>query len=290
VKTVCQNSKCSFFNHSQYVRKDGFYFRRDDSQRVQRFYCSKCKKSFSSSTSTLEYKQKKRRVNNVLRKLLCAKVSIRRCAIILDINKNTVLRKIIYLSKKSQQQHQTFLDLLEQPIISIQFDDLITKEQSKLKPLLVTIAVDVKSRMIIAATVSQIAAFGHLSKKAVKKYGKRKSNHFQKANEMFEKVACYIDPKVIITTDEHKRYPDIIKKHFPFATHKAYKSSRACIVGQGEMKKNARDPLFRINHTCASFRDNISRLIRSSWCLSQKAEMLQHHINKSLKLIFNRFY
>jgi hypothetical protein len=50
----------------------------------------------------------------------------------------------------------------------MQMDDLITKENSKLKPLSASIAVDEDRRLILGAEVSEIPAFGHLAKHAVK--------------------------------------------------------------------------------------------------------------------------
>jgi hypothetical protein len=234
----------------------------------------------------LEYRQKKRRVNYPLLQLLCSKVSIRRAALILKINKNTVLAKTIFLAKKVQTKNQKFLEkFLNNPIVHLQFDDLITKEQTKMKPLSITIAVDVKSRAIVAMRVSQIPAFGHLAKKAVDKYGKRPSHHFKVAKKMLKELSPFIDHHALIESDEHKSYPLFIRSLFPKAEHRTYKSEKACVVGQGEMKRNARDPLFPVNHACAMLRDNISRLLRRSWCLSQKATMLQHHLD-----IFQYFY
>ncbi|MBD67124.1 MAG: hypothetical protein CME62_18130, partial [Halobacteriovoraceae bacterium] len=58
---------------------------------------------------------------------------------------------------------------------------------------------------------------------------------------------------------------------------------RGCIAGQGELKKLRRDPLFALNHTCAMLRDNISRLVRKSWCVSQSIEKLQLHLDLYMK-------
>ena len=60
-------------------------------------------------------------------------------------------------------------------IESVQIDDLITSEHTKMKPVSVSVAVDKKTRMILALEVSKIPAFGHLAKKSRRKYGYRKS-------------------------------------------------------------------------------------------------------------------
>jgi hypothetical protein len=95
-------------------------------------------------------------------------------------------------------------------IHNIQLDDLITKENSKCKPLLVTLLVDADRRTILATKVSQIPAFGKLAKIALKKYGMRQ--------------------------DEHQRYPSYILSYLPIAKHEAFKSERATVAGQEELK------------------------------------------------------
>jgi len=77
---------------------------------------------------------------------------------------------------------------------------------------------------------------------------------------------------------EHARYPAAIKKHFPKATHRQYKSIRGCVTGQGELKKTQFDPLFSINHTLAMLRAKINRLVRRTWCTTKKNERLEDHM------------
>ena len=62
-------------------RKDGVYFRKSDSKTIQRYRCRSCGKSFSRATFSPCYRQKKRRVNEILFKLLSPGVSMRRAAI-----------------------------------------------------------------------------------------------------------------------------------------------------------------------------------------------------------------
>ena len=88
--------------------------------------------------------------------------------------------------------------------------------------------------------------------------------------------------KIITKTfesDEHNFYPPVVKKYFPEAKHKRYKGGRACVAGQGELKKKKYDPLFAINHTYAMFRANINRLIRRTWNTTKEIEQLQNHLD-----------
>ena len=272
---------CPRCTHLDSIKKDGHYFRAEDSHHIQRYRCTHCGKRFSQATLSFEYRQKKRRINAPLLRLLCSKVSIRRAAILLNVDKNTVLKRFYYLSSKYAFLNEQYLKKFyqQQAAVEIQFDDLITKEQTKLKPLSVTTVVDKKTRKIIGMRVSRIPAFGRLAEVGRKKYGKRQNEFAQNADELFAQIKRFIDKGAIIESDKSQFYPPLVNKHFPHATWHQYEGQKACVVGQGELKKGGRDPLFQINHTLAMLRDNISRLLRRSWCLSQKAEMLQMHLN-----------
>ena len=82
-----------------------------------------------------------------------------------------------------------------------------------------------------------------------------------------------------IKSDEHKNYPEFVHKFFPHGHYQRFKGAKGSIVGQGELKKLKRDPLFMINHTCAMLRANINRLIRKTWCTTKDPGMLQKHLD-----------
>ena len=259
--------------------KHGFYFRKDDSRKIQRFLCTKCGRRFSQSTATLECKQKKRRVNRLLFELLASGISMRRSARILKIHRTTVHRKFLYLAEKSRKKNELFLEQLETtPVTHMQFDDLITSVHTKLKPLSVTLAVDAKRRFILGTEVGSLPAFGHLAKLSRKKYGHRKNEHREKVDELFSKIEKVVDPVALIESDEHQNYKPIVNRFFPQATYQQYKGGRGAIVGQGELKKLNYDPLFKLNHTCAMLRANINRLIRKTWCTTKDPIMLKKHL------------
>lgn len=272
MKRNCPNPKCK----SSLVKKDGSYFRKSDSRRIQRFKCHTCKKKFSSATFSLEYRQKKRRVNHMVFKLLCSGVSQRRCADILGINPKTVARKLKYLGKKSRLKHDRFMKNYK--INELQFDDLITSHHSKLKPLTVPVFIDSRTRLILSAEVGQIPAFGHIAKTSRKKYGKRKCEHRETLERSFETLRKITFPEKIMT-DDHKTYPVFVRKYCKNSTHLRFTSRPASVVGQGEMKKGGYDPLFAINHTLAMLRANINRLFRRTWCTTKDINRLKDHLD-----------
>lgn len=275
----CPNSSCKYFQSRNFIVKAGFYFRACDSRKIQRFKCKSCNKYFSSSTSSREYKFKVRREIFSIYDRYCSLQSIRRIAKSLKLNRKTVVRKIIYLSEKADLVNEKrLIELSRNPIREVQFDDLITTEHTKMKPLSVSVAVDKKTREILGLKVGRIPAFGHLAHKSRKKYGLRVNQHSEKLNDLFSVIQKAISPNALIESDEHSTYPRIVKKYFPHAKHVRFEGGRSCVAGQGELKKKYFDPLFSLNHSCAMLRANINRLIRKTWCTTKDPLMLEKHL------------
>lgn len=211
-------------------------------------------------------------------------MSLNRIAFILRVNPKTASRRVNFLGKKCALLNER-RRAKEKNIERVVMDDLITKENSKLKPITVSIAVNEKTRHILGIEASQIPSFGHLSKIALKKYGYREDHHRKGLDRLFRNITPMLSFDVVIKSDEHKAYPKVIQRYLPQSTHETYKSERAHVAGQGELKKVAFDPLFAVNHTCAMLRANINRLMRKTWCTTKKIERLKDHLE-----IFQYFY
>ena len=240
---------------------------------------------FSSATLSDFYRLKRRRINAPLMSFLASGLSLRRSAVLLKVNSKTVARRLPLLAKRCREKNRAEVEKLRGRVFNIQVDDLITKENSKLKPLSVSIAVDEDRRRILAVEVSTIPAFGHLAEVARRKYGKREDEHFAGLTRLFQRLGPIVSAEAIIKSDEHQRYPGFVSAYFPKAKHLTFKSERGCIAGQGELKKVGFDPLFIINHTCALLRANVNRLIRKTWCTTKDPKRLVDHLE-----VFVYFY
>lgn len=272
----CPNSQCS---NKTIFKKDGSYFRKNDSRYIQRFKCIGCGRRFSKATFDLECHQKKRRVNFPLLKLLSSGVSQRRSALILRVNPKTIARKLSFLAIKYGGLNQRWLDSLEKESIEhLQLDDLITTEHTKLKPLSVSAIIDPKTRKIFVVEVARIPAFGNLAALSRRKYGYRENQHPEAFKRAVHRVLPLLAKDALIESDEHHLYQKVIKKLLPTAEHLAYKGGRGAVTGQGELKKLKFDPLFGINHTYAMFRANINRLFRKTWCTTKRVDKLKEHL------------
>lgn len=280
-KTHCQSDQ--FYRH-------GSFKRANDSRTISRFRCKKCGTTFSTSTGTLEYRQKKRRVNILLFRHFISKTSIRESARLVGVNKNTAARKFDYWCKKAEVKNKRFRERLKKNKATyVQFDDLLSKEKTKLKPLSISVISDAKRRYILGAKVSVIPSFGHLAKISRSKYGMRYSQHKKTLDELMQEMKEVIDPFALIKSDEHKSYHPIVRKYFKYASYYQYKSQRACVAGQGELKRKGYDPIFYANHNLAILRDKVSTLVRRTWCVTQDPKRLQGHLEMAI-YYYNQIY
>ena len=122
-------------------------------------------------------------------------------------------------------------------------------------------------------------AKGHLARISRKKYGPRRDDRTKARDELFQDLKLLSEERALFKSDQHPGYPVSLRKHFPNCKHLAYKSRRACVVGQGELKEGRFDPLFSLNHSFAMIRANVNRLFRRSWNTTKKPEMLKLHLS-----------
>jgi len=258
------------------ISKNGFFKRSSDSKKVQKYICKLCNKQFSTATFSDCCFQKKRRLNHHIRFDLCSSTSLRRIALKYRISRTTVKRKIEFLASRAEKNHKLWLE--NKSFKTVEFDDLETFEHTKCKPLSVSIALESKTRKLIGFRVSSIGAKGHLAKPALKKYGRRENTSYRSRGKLFEELQCCVDDKAVFKSDMHKHYPELVKRYFPKAEHRVYRSTRARSSGLGELKKTSFDPIFSINQVFAMFRDCLKRLTRQTWCTTKKAKYLEMQI------------
>lgn len=232
----------------------------------------------SQATTHPCYRQKKRRVNYPLYKLLCSGVSLRRSAKILNVHRTTIVRKFRFLAHQARLRHGTFLrELANHPFNIVQFDEMETFEHTKMKPLSIPLAVT-KNRFILGAEVASIPAKGLLADKARSKYGYRRNERAKVIGQLFEKLKTVVVDSVKFESDQSPSYPSLIAKYFPNAQHVTTPGLRGCVVGQGELKATSWDPLFSLNHTAAMLRANLNRLARRTWCTTKIPQGLRDHL------------
>jgi transposase-like protein len=280
VTSSCPECKIKFSSSEKRPRivRVGRFYRKSDSRFVQRFFCKSCERGFSRATHNPCYRQNKRQINEFVKRLLCSGVSLRRAARILGVNRLTIVRKLLFLSAQAEIETHAFNK--SHPKVSIlEFDDMETIEHTKCKPLSITLAVEYKTRRILAVEVSRMPAKGKLAHLSRKKYGPRPDQRPLARERLFSRIKEFVKPNALIKSDENPHYPNDVKRFFPECTHKAFKGVRGCVAGQGELKKIKFDPLFSLNHTCAKLRADINRLFRKTWCTTKRPDRLLAHLN-----------
>jgi len=263
-----------FDKTARIIRKGFFTKNSGRPDRVQRYQCKSCQRKFSDQTLHLTYREKKPHLDQVVSRLLATGVSQRGTANALGIHPVTVARKLDRLGARARLRHRQMINRGGfGPCIV--FDEMETFEHSKCKPLSIAVAVEERTRRIVAAEVAQMPAKGRLAATSRRKYGYR-ADHRPAALKSLCRAILAANPSVrTVKSDESPRYPTIVRRHLKGVKHMTYKGLRGCVVGQGELKASGRDPLFSLNHTCAMFRDNIKRLSRRTWCTTKRPDRLQ---------------
>jgi len=268
---------CPNCNH--HLSRHGSFRRKSDAHIIQRYYCKKCNHSHSSATKNPCYRQNKRHLNLQVQRLLCSGVSQRRIALILRVSRRTVYRKFQFLAAQAVLKNSVFLDKFKsQKIKEIFLDEMEDRIHTKCKPVAIALIVTKERKILLHKTSRIRPKNSELNQFSHKKYPYWIDNSRKGFNELIQKAAPILDKKVIIKSDEKNLYSQVIKKILPESEHQRFKSRKAVVAGQKELKQGGRDPLFPLNHTCAMFRANINRLIRRTWCTSKKIEALSQHI------------
>ena len=262
---------CPFCQKRDRIKKRGFFTKRSTrTLKVQRFQCHRCKKSFSDQTGKLSYRDKKPHLNQQIYRTICSGVSQTRTAINLGTTRITVATKISKLARHARRDHRIW-QLQQSTADEIQFDEMETFEHSKCKPVSIAIAVNKKTRAIIAAIPATMPAKGSLAKISYEKYGKRPDKRKYALRKLMEEIRLsYTAVNFCIRTDKKLSYKTFTKNYFPHTPHLTTKGKRGCVVGQGELKAVAFDPIFTLNHNCAMLRDNLKTLTRKTWCTIKK--------------------
>ena len=254
--------------------KNGRFHRVEDAQSIQRYRCKACGKGFSSATFTLTYRQKRRRLNRLIEADIASCAAQRRIAIKLGCARNTVARKIAFLAERARAKTETWLTS-QTPFTYLQWDELITFEHTRLKPLSVAVMVCQQHRCILGFRVAQIPASGLIAQRSREKYGPRRNLSGYARRDLLKTLAPHIAPQATVTCDEHPRYREELEAALSDVNVIQHRSVRGSLTGQGELKRTGWDPLFTINHTLAMLRDNIKRLTRRTWCTTKRQSALE---------------
>jgi len=264
---------CLFCNQEHSVFRRGFYRRPSDQKKIQRYYCKLCRKGFSEQTAAIDYRQRKRWFNQGCFTTICSGVSQRRTAYIFQVDPRTIARRVIRFGLICMKNLEAYRQTRPQ-VKNVQMDEMESFIHTKLKPVTIPIAVEKKTRKVLAVSIGDIGAKGKLKGLSLQKYGRRPSQRKFCLSEMMKQLKSCVSEDARFMSDQSPFYPMLIREYFPKATHKTCKGSRGAVVGLGELKKVAFDPIFTLNHTYAMFRDNLKTLNRRTWATAKRSDRL----------------
>ena len=198
----------------------------------------------------------------------------RRIAIKHGCARNTVARKIAFLAERARVKTKAWL-ASQEPFTKLQWDELITFEHTRLKPLSVAVMACEQGRSVLGFRVAQIPASGLIAQRSREKYGPRRNLSGYARRDLLKSLAPHIAAQATVTCDEHPRYREELEAALTGVNVIQHRSVRGSLTVQGELKRTGWDPLFTINHTLAMLRDNIKRLTRRTWCTTKRQSALE---------------
>ena len=279
----CPNPDCQCHTTppEHWYVKDGYYKTKHNYQKVPRYKCKHCGKTFSSNTFKDTYKQHKPELNNPIFNFYASNVSQNRLAVNLKCNVKTIVRKIKYLAYKARIIHEHKLNNGELKVGIVQFDEMETFEQTRMKPVAIAIAVEsywddekrvYRTGRIIDAIAAPMYYRGIMAKKAQEKYGDREDRGLGARVDVVESVKKAANkPNIKILTDGKRSYGNLFTGIMPAIKHE--------IITRKQNSASEVDRMFSLNHTCARLRHDMSRMTRKSWVTTKSVDALQEHID-----------
>lgn len=281
ISDQCPNTRCrSQLDQSFAYRKRGYFITKWNAQPVPRYQCKICSKYFSSHTFKNWYRHKKPYLNLEIFRLYSSGVTLRRLAKVCGVNRKTVHRKFLYLAALSRQAHELELQSGRLETRAVQFDEMESFEHTRLKPLTVALAVCARSARIIDVNVAQMGYKGRLAHFAFQKYGPREDRRHEAQTHVIQAVSkCALDDAVV-TCDSKPEYLPLIQRLIPRCEVKQVspREEGANLFKNGR-RRNVHDALFRLNHTAAKIRHDLSRMQRKVWVTTKLPKRLQAHLD-----------
>lgn len=292
--TRCPNPGCVRHNSApdDFLRKRGTYID-PKGRRFQRYECKKCGRTFTNNTFKPRSPHRLTDINRPLLGLLCSGVTNRRAALLLDISRATVARRIAWLAGVCRDLHAQAIQKGKLATSRAQFDEMRTHLLSKTRPLTIAIVVREKTGEILSAKVGRIPTSGKISAKG-KAIGWTIDDGPQtRAAALMEAKPCIkvrtarrkTGPvrdasrrrqlnRPVITCDSDPSYPREIRNCLGPKVRIKTTLSRG-----NPGNKQSHDPMFALNHICAKIRADIAVMARDTWATTKNIASLQDRLD-----------
>jgi hypothetical protein len=186
---------------------------------------------------------------------------------------------IKFLSDKVRTYHHELLATGFLNTDKIYFDEMESFIHSKVYPVSIGVAMDVRYKRIIDIQVAEIKLKGRLKEKLEKQWGSlppkidsRPNNSPQMLIELMKSVKKSISPKGFVYSDEKKTYPALVKNNLPPTITFIQELSKV------EIKKSVdRQGLGRFRSLCAYLRTYLGTMGRRKLNTAKSLESLADH-------------
>ncbi len=211
----CPNPTCVFHTNSTgwRFRKTGFYLRLAPPQRIQRYRCSRCRRSFSSQSFSTTYWLRRPELPRLIFGRLLACSGYRQIARDLGISPTTVLRQTERLGRHCLLFHEG-LRPKAGPREELVVDGFETFEYSQYTPVHFNTAVGASSHYVYGFTDSELRRKGRMTVKQrlrreelEAQFGRPDPRSIEREMAALVSLVAPGNAPLTIHCDEHKAYP-----------------------------------------------------------------------------------
>ena len=251
----CPNPECP--NHAPGSRgrfpRWGFYRRRSDGRRFQKFRCSHCQHEFSTRAFSATYWLRRRDLLRPIATLSPEGPALRQIARILKISHSTVARHVARAGRQCQLFHLQLLAqaLLREPLV---IDGFETFEFSQYFPFHLNLAVGQDSWFIYHFTDSPLRRKGRMTPAQLRRRAQLEAMLGRPDPQAVERgVAALLaellprvprDMTLELHSDDHPAYPRALRR----AQRATGGGQRVCHrVTSATVRRTQRNPLFPVN-------------------------------------------
>jgi len=243
----CPNPACIFHHDPRGwgFKKSGFFVRRARPQRIARYRCSRCRRSFSSQTFSTTYWLRDPRLPRAVMLRLLACSALRQIARDLAVSPATVQRQAERLGRHCLLFHERLRPktVLAEPLAVDGFESF---EFSQFSPTHFHTAIGTRTHFVYGLTDSELRRKGRMTpaqkrRRAVLEacYGRPDPKSIE--HEMAALLALVVPPAspVVLHSDDHPAYPRALRR----LPDRAFDHR----VTPGRAARTPRNPLFPVN-------------------------------------------
>jgi hypothetical protein len=239
-------------------------------RRIQRYFCSQCRRFFSSQTFSNTYWLKRPELLPYAFESMLSGTGLRQLARFRACSPSTLMNHVARLGRHCILLHE-YLRPKGAPRATIVVDGFESFEYSQYFPLHINIAVDAETHFIHAFTDAPLRRKGHTTTKQKKKMAKLEARHGRPDPKAIEKSMAELvrlfapkDSRVTIHSDEHPAYKRAFRR-----------VKEVCIAHRTTNSKVARtsgNPLFPVNRVDLWTRHNGANHKRETIAYSKRRQ------------------